>query len=306
MEIVLFQNFAISRSKCIIRRSETRGNDSKEKPLKKFNKSSEPFIGIPYLFLYKGQCGYRFSRLWMEMHTFSGERIMTKIRPAILVGFWLLLSSWGFSQTRFQGGMNFTSGFPLGAFKDNIDAIGLGANGYFTHRIAESPVSLGFSFTYLNYGRTKREEPISDTIPEVMVDIVTRNNIYLGHFLLRLQAPKGRLRPYLDGYGGFHCLSTNTALRSQGIGSETIASHNISRDFTPSYGAGSGLMIRVHEARNERFAVDLEIGARYLRGGKADYLKEGSIRLEDNGYVYDFYRSNTNLMSARFGICFSF
>jgi hypothetical protein len=218
----------------------------------------------------------------------------------------MMFSSWGISQTRFQVGIDFATGFPLNEFRDNIDAVGLGVNGYFAYRIPGSPVSIGSSFSYLNYGRTRREEPISMTIPEVFLDVVTTNNIYLGHIFLRLQPSRGSLRPYLDGYFGFHGLSTNTSLRSQGIDNEDIASDNISRDITPSYGAGAGLMIRVYEARRERFAVDIELGARYLKGGEADYMREDSIWLDYTGYIYDIYRSHTDLVTAQIGICFSF
>jgi hypothetical protein len=231
---------------------------------------------------------------------------MNKVRILILFGFWMMLASWGISQTRFQTGINFNTGLPQNEFRDNIETVGLGANGYFAHRISESPVSVGFSFSYLNYGRTTRTEPISLTIPGLWVDVVTTNNIYLGHGFLRLQPPRGSLRPYLDGYLGFHGLSTNTSIRSQDYYSESIASTNISRDFTFSYGAGGGLMIRVHESRQEDFAVDIELAARYLKGGEAYYLREDSTWLAHTGYAYDFYRSDTDLISAHFGVCFSF
>ena len=65
-------------------------------------------------------------------------------------------------------------------------------------------------------------------------------------------------------------------------------------------------MIRVHESRQDGFAVDIELGARYLKGGEAYYLREDSIWLANTGYVYDFYRSDTDLISAHFGVCFSF
>ena len=48
----------------------------------------------------------------------------------------------------------------------------------------------------------------------------------------------------------------------------------------------------------------LDVGIRYLRGGRADYLTEGSVRREDGQVIRDFSRSRIDRFGVYIGVVF--
>lgn len=235
---------------------------------------------------------------------------MSILRFIGIIGFIMVMfASIGYAQSRFQAGGHLTLGFPQGDFKNNVDRLGLGFSGHFLYNVRKSPISIGISLSYLMYGSETRVEPFSLTIPEVMVDVTTRNNILLFHFLVRIQPLKGDFQPYFDGLFGFNYLWTETGIYNRG-GYDEIASNVIFDDWTSSYGVGGGLMIKAYAAKPDSskntYALYIDMGARYLKGGKAEYLREGSIIRENGTIIYEVNTSATNLITANIGLTFAF
>ncbi len=217
------------------------------------------------------------------------------------------------AQPYLQGGINFMTGFPQDEFKDNVDktGFGIGLEGAFI--IPQSPLRVGLSFGYLVYGSENREEPFSLTIPDVTVDVHTENSIVQGHLFLRVQPPEGPVRPYLDGLIGFNYLFTQTRIKDQGNSDEEIASSTNFDDFAFSYGAGGGIMFRVYKSNDLRpegsfglSNVNIDLRVRYLFGGEAEYLKEGSITRTNGRVTYDVSHSKTNLVMGQLGVIVEF
>lgn len=208
------------------------------------------------------------------------------------------------AQPRFQTTFDFSMGFPQGEFGDNVDNVGLGLNAGFNYRIGHSPVLIGASFGFLQYGSTSRPAPISPEIPELIVDVNTSNNILAAHFLVRYEFGKyeSRIRPYAEGLVGLHYLWTQTSIDDS---NDEISSTNFD-DSTGSFGAGGGVLIGLYRAEVGFFRFDLELGARWLKGGDASYLTEGSIIRENGNVTYVVTESSTNLFITNFGIVFSF
>jgi len=237
---------------------------------------------------------------------------MMRIKSVVLFIFVLvLLVSFGHAHEKFQGGVNFSLGFPQSEFKDNVDQIGLGGFGHFAYNFRNSPLALGLSLGFLVYGSETREEPLSIAIPEVYVDVTTTNNIFLCHFLVRIQPPVGKFRPYLDGLIGFNNFYTNTRVHSQRSSEDdTIARTNIHNDLAFSYGAGGGLMIEVYSSQKSGeggpVVLSVDMAIKYLKGGKAEYLKEGSIFLDNDKALYTAECSITDLVTGYVGVSFSF
>ncbi|UCC40899.1 MAG: hypothetical protein JSV96_05550 [Candidatus Aminicenantes bacterium] len=236
---------------------------------------------------------------------------MNKIKSfGILCLIILLFTSIGSAKEPFLASIFFNLGFPQGEFGDYVDKVGISGIGHFAYNFPESPFSVGLSLGILMYGRETREEPFSSTIPDVMVDVTATNMIYLGHFFFRVQPREGKLRPYLDALIGLNVLSTDTRVKSQSWLGDSVARSNIHNDATLSYGAGAGLMIQVYSKERKRregfFSIYIDLGARYLRGAKAEYLTEGSIFIEDGQLIYDLTRSSTDLVTAHMGISFTF
>jgi len=231
--------------------------------------------------------------------------ILRSVGTTCLVLF--LFTSLGYSRERFQTGANFTLGFPQREFNENLDNMGLGGTGYFMYKFPKTVISVGASVGALVYGSDTREELLESSIPEVIVDVTTRNYILMSHFFVRAQPPGGYLRPYLDGLIGFNYIWTETGIYDQsgGYDDKIASSVNVS-DFAFSYGLGGGLMIRLFQGQKSAFAVLLDLGARYLWGGKAEYLKEGDILREDGMVIYNTSYSNTDLFTTHIGVTFSF
>ena len=219
-------------------------------------------------------------------------------------------------------GGSFDLGFPQEEFRDNVDNTGLGGGFFLAVTIPGTPIAIGGSGDVMQYGSENREAPWSMTIPDIFVDVSTSNNLAAGHLFLRLQPSRGFFRPYLEGLVGFHYLWTSTSVKDQGD-SEEIASTKHLSDFAFSYGVGAGLMFKVWEP-SEAFdpatdwadnddsddegkieSVGIFLDIRYIRGGEADYLREGSIEIEDGRVKYDVRHSRTDIVVVRIGLSLS-
>ena len=132
--------------------------------------------------------------------------------------------------------------------------------------------------------------------------VETSNNIFIGHFVVRLQSNQGGLRPYLEGLVGIHNLFTETQIKN-GTGNEVIAKSTNQEDYALSYGAGGGLMIRVSKTDNDIKEVLINFRVRYLLGGEADYF---SFRRENGQVSIDFNNSRTDLITFQLGVAFTF
>lgn len=210
----------------------------------------------------------------------------------------------------FQGGVGLMLGLPQGEFGDNVDAGG-GIKGHFGVHMGDMPLMFGAELGYLIYGSETRTVPFSLTIPDVMVDVETNNNIFLGHLLLRLQSPQGKIRPYADGLLGFNYLFTKTSVKDRDDHDEDddIASSTNFDDTAFSYGLGGGLMYQVYASENVNGSsskIFVDIGARYLIGSKAEYLEEGAIDRNDNGTIKIHPTSSkTDLFTIYLGVTIS-
>jgi hypothetical protein len=224
--------------------------------------------------------------------------------------FILSIGTLGYSEEKFQISADFSLGFPQGVYKENIDRSGAGGSGYFAYQFKNSPFSVGLSFSVLVLGSQKRGEFFSPHIPEVEVDVITRNYSLMGHLVFRFQPWKGELRPYVEGLLGFTYLWTETGVYDQGWGNMAIASSVNQRDIAWSTGAGGGLLIRIFEKKRNpnrgNFGLYIDFGARYLFGGKAEYLSEGGIAEDGGQMVYDTHLSRTDLLAAKIGLSFVF
>ena len=231
-----------------------------------------------------------------------------KLICILMVGAIILSAAPAMAFTNFQGGVNLLLGFPQGDFKDEVDKTGVGIGGEILYSPGKSIFGIGASMGFMVYGHDKHREPFSSTIPNVFVEVTTDNNIFLGHLLFRIQPKKGPIRPYGEGLIGLNYLFTKTTIKDEGD-SEDIASSTDMDDAVLSYGAGGGVMVTLYSgdpSRGKLWRLMLDLRLRYLVGGEAEYLKEGSIEVEDGQVFYDISKSKTDLMTAQIGITFEF
>ena len=210
-----------------------------------------------------------------------------------------------------SGGANLVLAIPQGAFADRIDGVGYGLAGEVLYHVPNTPVGFGLSGTFIVYGQeTIRERFGSGALGRVEVDVVTTNNIALGHALLRLQPPTGAFRPYADALVGFSYLFTESRIEDVDFADDRdIASSTNFDDGAFSYGIGGGVMAQVYRGHSDgrAFSVFVDARVRYLFGGEAEYLREGSISTDDNdNLIFDVTRSRTDLLLPQLGVTVRF
>ncbi len=243
----------------------------------------------------------------MKSHHTSAKAYRTSLFLFIIAAF-LALTQPALAQTNFQGGLNFIAGFPQGEFKDNVDQNGFGIGGEFLYSPSISPFGIGVSLGFMNYGEESRREPFSTTIPDVEVEVKTTNNILLGHLLLRAQVKQGPIRPYAEALVGFNYLFTETKIEDVDDQEEIASSTNLD-DGVFSYGAGGGVMMRLYTGKIKKtktLSILLNLGVRYILGGEAEYLKEGSIKRVNGKVVFDKIKSKTDILTTHLGVTVEF
>ena len=213
----------------------------------------------------------------------------------------------------FITGLGILGGFPTGEFGENVKNPGIGLSGHMGYLIPRTPAVIGLDLSYLIYGRERRTEQFSLTIPDVLVAVVTENNIFSMNAFLRLQTTSDPLRFYVEGLVGFHYLYTSTTIEElTRFNDEDIASSTNFDDFAFTTGVGGGVLIqlwrgevRTPENRSLR-TVSLDFRMRYHNGSEADYLKRGDIVRRSGSAELNITKSTTDLITAHLGVAFDF
>lgn len=208
---------------------------------------------------------------------------------------------WGLS----MGGL-----FPVGAFNDHVSQEGFALGLFIGTKPWSAPVYAGFELSASFYGYAHRHEYLSG-IPEVRFDVETWNNIIQGLLFLRAQPRRGAVRPFVEGLAGVSYLFTDTTISGHEFPWNEVASDTNFSDLTVAAGAGGGLAIhlgwsRVRNPQRPRGEVLIDVKVRYIAGGRAEYLKQGSLVVVGDEVTYTFERSATSFVTAQVGISFRY
>lgn len=222
---------------------------------------------------------------------------------AILVLFIGLPQSLLAQRGELVAGGNISFGIPQGPFQDQLDEIGLGLNGIVGYALPGAPILLGLDLGFNVFGIDRRTEPLSTTIPDLRVDVENSYNMFTMMFLMRTTGRSRVFRPYVDALVGFNYLFTQTTVRSRSTQEEFASDTNFD-DITFAYGIGGGMMYSVYRGRGSNVFLNLQ--TRYILGGKADYLKPGSITTSNGQVFYDVSTSRTDMLYFQIGVVASF
>lgn len=208
---------------------------------------------------------------------------------------------------------------PRGEFDDNTDT-GFGFTGTYVRSISPNGVvGIGLSGSFLGYGSTSRRVPLSNTIPDILVDVETSNNTAFVLGLFEVHVP-GSIQPYLQAVAGGGFFYTTTSLQDT-RNDQVILSDTNQSDGTWVWGGGGGLRFRVWEstpdpegaAREPEGSRTLsrayvDVGARYLKGNEVEYLKEGSLVTDDGEFDIDprLARSEIEVVQYQIGVTVTF
>lgn len=191
----------------------------------------------------------------------------------------------------FQGGLHLLLSIPQGEFDDNVDALGFGLNLDLGYVFPKLPVVAGISGGFSTYGSKTFKVPFNEIIQTVTVDMTTTNNIAFGHLFLRFQPQTGAFRPYFEGLLGLNYLWTESEVKDERYTDKDIAGSVNLGDVAFSYGAGGGLMFRVHKGETDQpgkgVEVFVDLRVRYLYGGEAKYFTKESLQSVNGRIILD-------------------
>ncbi len=201
--------------------------------------------------------------------------------------------------------LQFQVGVPQGQFRDQLEEIGVGINGMIGYMLPNSPLVLGLDMGFMVFGQDKRTEPLSSTIPDLRVEVENSYNLFHAHFLARITGRDEIFRPFADFLVGFNYFFTQTTVRSRGGFDDVFTDTNFD-DFAFSYGLGAGMKYRVYKDENSGSRIFINLQGRYLLGNDAEYLRPGSVIIENGDVSFDVRKSATNLMYFQLGVAIAF
>lgn len=188
---------------------------------------------------------------------------------------------------------------PTGEFGDNI-GFGYGANAaYLFHLDRAGIMSLRADLGFIDYGNESKRVPLSSTIGgRIQVKVSTTNYIIPISAGPQLTWPTGSVRPYVNAGVGEQFFVTQSSVGNAGDadGLSTTNQH----DHTRTWVAGGGVYVPVYA---RRLSVMLDAGVQYFTGGRAQYLRPGSIvDLPNSQIQITPLESETHMLVVRLGM----
>jgi hypothetical protein len=202
---------------------------------------------------------------------------------------------------RSSGSVAFIQSRPTGGLKDNI-GLGYGVNGTYMFRLDRAgALSLRADVAFVDYGHESMRVPLSPTVGgRIQVKVVTSNYIVPLSVGPQLMWPTGHLRPYVTAGLGGQFFYTDSRIDGSDGNSDVLSTTNQS-DGTGAWVAGGGLYIPVTNKSGVNASLDL--GVQYINGGRARYLRPGSIEDLPNSQIrITPLESETHLTLIRLGV----
>jgi hypothetical protein len=183
-------------------------------------------------------------------------------------------------------GVNLVVGAPQGDFAQNVDVAG-GIDAFGTLNLGRgNPLGLRFEGAYLVYGSNHQ------------FDLNTTYAIATLGVGPQITVGEGPMRLYGFGTVGFSYISAYSSFAA-GCGCYNYGSQTDFSDWTGAWQAGGGVLLTL----GRRTPVSLDIGARYLYSGFADYVAPGDVQPQPNGDIVVFTsRARPNLAEVHFGV----
>jgi len=194
-------------------------------------------------------------------------------------------------------GINGVLARPVGEFQDFVDwGGGIDLYGVINLR---GPVGIRIDGSFLSYGHESFQQPLSNTIQRVTVDVDTDNLIASLGVGPQLTLGHGALRPYVYGTVGFSYFATVSSV-SGTADPDAFASSTNYDDVTAALTAGGGLLLRISSGKHP---VSLDVSAQKTYHGETTYLRKGSLLESADGSIsFIPIRSETNLVTFRLGV----
>lgn len=201
---------------------------------------------------------------------------------------------------RSSGSFAIVQSRPQGDFARNID-FGYGASGAYLYRLDRAGFfSLRADAGMLQYGHESKQVPLSETIGgRIQVRVSTVNYLMPLTIGPQIAWPRGPVRPYAHAGIGGQFFFTQSSVQGSSD-SYDFANTTNQHDATGTWMAGAGVLLPISE---RRVKVSADLGAQYLAGGRAQYLRPGSIQDLPNAQIrITTLESETHMVIVRLGV----
>jgi len=179
-------------------------------------------------------------------------------------------------------GVNLAIGAPQGDFAQNVDVAG----GIDAFAAVGNPVGLRLEGAYLVYG-SDHQFDLNTTYAIATIGVGPQ-----------ITVGEGPMRLYGFGTVGFSYISAYSSF-PDGCGCYSYGSQTDFSDWTSALQAGGGVLLTL----GRRTPVSLDIGARYLYSGFANYVAPGDVQPQSNGDIVVYTsRARPNLTIVHFGV----
>lgn len=205
-------------------------------------------------------------------------------------------------QRRSAGSIAFVQGRPQGELADNIH-FGYGVDGTYVLRLdTRGILGLRADGGILGYGDESKHVPLSETVGgRIQVKVTTTNYVVPLSIGPQLMWPTGAFRPYVNAGVGAQLFYTQSGVEGDDNVSYDFASTTNQSDWTSTWVVGGGAYMELY--RDRTTVVSFDIGAHYIAGGRAQYLRPGSIQDLPNAQIaITPLESSTHLMLVRLGL----
>jgi hypothetical protein len=211
---------------------------------------------------------------------------------------------------RFWAGIGLDVAQPIGDFRQHAD-VSAGVNFSGTVLAAPgSPIGLLVRGGFISYGRDRERIIISNGFFQFPGDLETSNSYFSIGAGPELALRRGALRPYIGGTVGFGHFGTSQSLTvdsddpNDADGRAEVWNESLQGDAVLTMSGLGGLRIAIGSLRSP-FTID--VGARYVRNGEAEYVEEGGVVQNDDGsYDVTVTRSRADFVAYTLGVSFGF
>ncbi len=203
-------------------------------------------------------------------------------------------------ERRSAGVFSFIQSRPQGTLANNI-GLGYGFDAGYLFRLDRAGfVALRADVGFLQYGDESKRVPLSTTVGgRIQVKVSTNNNIVPLSIGPQLMWPHGSVRPYVNAGIGGQFFYTESHVEGDDDQLQFARTTN-QWDKTKNWVAGGGVYLPVSRGRVK---VDIDAGAQFINGGRAQYLRPGSIEdLPDGQIRITPFESETHMVLVRLGV----
>ena len=250
----------------------------------------------------------------------AGRRLPAFLPPFALLITLLLPVLSAAAQGRIEAGFGPAGTFPTGVLAAPVGESGAGLLGEADLPLAGGRLRLGVSLGWSQYAHYRRTILYEGGSGEPFdVEELTGHDLVLGHLYLRRTFGRGLLRPHLEALAGFLYPYTSTELSGLRADEYDPVGSTFHRgDTALSWGLGIGVGLYFRRDASSDEAVEgrsaggkgrltaLELRLRWIGGGRADWVRKGSVRIEEGEYHCDVRRTAADLIQPSLLLRFRF